>query len=233
MFRESSGEAGLKFRFIRSKRRAAGHEEETRQPVELRRGFGADVLDDPLVKHFTANGIDLAKLAGRVLNEDLDPLALVDQRRGPDECGFDGIDAEVELPGALAIAQHAPVAVAADHCELNGVGVCRQKTSTPLAVRDASNPAHSTHLLREASTRPRRSRVWQMLKALEEGGRRLHPEGRLRENNRPENTHLRPPLLWAARPPGATTCGAASGARDRSGQAIARAIDFASPGYRG
>lgn len=54
------------------------------------------------MQHFTADRTDLAELAGRVLDEDPDPRALLDQRRGADERELDCIHAGVELPGILS-----------------------------------------------------------------------------------------------------------------------------------
>ena len=86
------------------------------------------------VQHFAADRIDLTQLAGGVLDEDLDPRAPVDQGRRLDERGLDGVNAEVEMPRGSAVAKNPPVAIAADHSELDGVGVHRQAIAS-LRVR--------------------------------------------------------------------------------------------------
>ena len=53
------------------------------------------------MQHFTADGVHLSELARRVLDEDFHSYAPVDQRRGSDERGLDGVDAEVEVTGIL------------------------------------------------------------------------------------------------------------------------------------
>lgn len=90
------------------------------------------------MQHFAADRIDLSKLAGRVLDKNLDPSALVDQRRRPDQRGLDRVDAEVELSGIPSIAENAPIAIAADHGELDDFGVYGQGITPSLTARAAS-----------------------------------------------------------------------------------------------
>jgi len=73
-----------------------------------------------LVQHFPADRIDLAQLAHRVLDEDLDPLAPVDQGCRFHKRGLDGVDAEVEMPGVLTVAQDSPVAAATVNWMVSG-----------------------------------------------------------------------------------------------------------------
>lgn len=80
------------------------------------------------MQHFAANGIDLAELAGLPGRR---PRSARSCRSAlsPGRAQTDGVNTIIELSGILSIAENTPVAVAADHCKPDDVGLPNVSTT--------------------------------------------------------------------------------------------------------